>query len=359
MTFYKSAEQYYSEMTSTEKEVDTSEHSLIYKSNMPISMELSYHSLLMDELEKKIYAKSALDNKYYDNLIKRCRDIGLEKTLGDYASGIVTMKGTKGAILPKGSYVATKFGKIYITFAELILDNDGEGKVLVIANEKGSSYNAKAGDICSFPVEYKGMDFVVNEEEISNGIDDETYEHLYERYDSRMKEIITPGNVPFYIDKAKEVSGVGIVIGYECMNANKIYTEGNILIVISNSNNRRASAELIEEVLNHLNNNRFIGCKINVISIEELLIDISCAIETNNDINTIIEDIKQSSIVYFEELVKNKKSVKWSKIYGIINDVDGVDDLFDLKINNNTINIPILEGYVPVLGTIDISKSEV
>lgn len=359
MTFYKSAEQYYSEMTSSEKDIDTSEHSLIYKSNMPVSMELSYNSMLMDELEKKIYAKSALDNKYYDNLVKRCRDIGLEKTLGDYASGIVTIKGTKGSVLPKGSYVATKFGKIYITFSELILDSQGEGNVLVTATEKGSYYNVKVGEICSFPVEYKGIDSVINKEEINNGIDDETYEHLYERYDLRMKEIITPGNVPFYIDKAKEVSGVGMVLGYECMNAKKIYTEGNILIVISNSNNRMASDELIEEVFNHLNKNRFIGCKINVISIEELIIDISCIIESNNDINTIIENIKQSLIVYFEELVKNKKDVKWSKIYGIINDADGVDDLFDLKINNNTVNIPILEGHVPVLGTVDISKSEV
>ena len=38
MSFYKSAEDFYNEMTSTIKDVDTSEHSLIYKSNMPISI---------------------------------------------------------------------------------------------------------------------------------------------------------------------------------------------------------------------------------------------------------------------------------------------------------------------------------
>lgn len=60
MTFYKSAEQYYSEMTSSEKDIDTSEHSLIYKSNMPVSMELSYNSMLMDELEKKDLCKKCI-----------------------------------------------------------------------------------------------------------------------------------------------------------------------------------------------------------------------------------------------------------------------------------------------------------
>lgn len=85
MTFYKSAEQFYDEMTSSEKEVDTSEYSLIYKSNMPVSMELSYMSMLMDEIEKKMYAKSALDSQYYDNLVKRCYDMGIERKLGKNA----------------------------------------------------------------------------------------------------------------------------------------------------------------------------------------------------------------------------------------------------------------------------------
>lgn len=349
MTFYKSAEQYYSEMTSTEKEVDTSEHSLIYKSNMPISMELSYHSLLMDELEKKIYAKSALDNKYYDNLIKRCRDIGLEKTLGDYASGIVTMKGTKGAILPKGSYVATKFGKIYITFAELILDNDGEGKVLVIANEKGSSYNAKAGDICSFPVEYKGIDFVVNEEEISNGYDDETYESLYNRYLLKVQTPATSGNKYHYEQWALEVTGVG--------SAKCIPGAGIVRVIIANSNKRAASKELIKETYDHIDEVRpLLAGTLEVITVKEIPINITGNVEidtsvTLGEVQTIFKELVET---YLDDKVYETKKVNIAKIQSLLIDIDGVSDYEEVKINGNTSNISLEVDEIAVLQDISL-----
>lgn len=357
MTFYKSAEQYYSEMTSTEKEVDTSEHSLIYKSNMPISMELSYNSMQMDELEKKIYAKSALDNKYYDNLVKRCRDMGIERNLAEFASTIVTIKGTKGSILPKGSYVATKFGKIYTTQAELTLDDNGDGKVLVIANYTGSSYNAKVGDICSFPVEYKGIDSVINQEEVTNGIDDETYEHLYNRYNMRMTEVVTSGNPNYYKLKALETDGIGNVIVHECMDENKIHKEGHVLVVISNSNNRKADATLITKVLEHLNENRFVGANIHVISVEEVLINITCKIDTDSNIDTVKGNIEIALNKYFSNLDSKTKYISVSKINAEIQKVDNtINDVTELTLNNATTNINISEGIIPVLGTITISK---
>ena len=45
MEFYKSAEEYYSNMTSNMDHVDTSEHSLVYSSNMPVAYKLSENSL--------------------------------------------------------------------------------------------------------------------------------------------------------------------------------------------------------------------------------------------------------------------------------------------------------------------------
>lgn len=356
MSFYKSAEQYYAEMTSAEKEVDTSEHSLIYKSNMPISMELSYNSMLMDELEKKIYAKTALDNKYYDNLIKRCKDMGIERTLGDYASGIVTIKGTKGKTMSKDFMVATKTGKIYKTTTETTIPDEGSVKIFIKAEEIGSSYNSAIGEICSFPVEYKGIDSVINEEEIVNGTDDETYEHLYERYDERMKEVITSGNDNYYKLKAKEIDGVGTVIVHECMDKNFQEKGGNVLVIISNTNRRKADEILITKVSEQLNTNRFVGANINVISIKELEINISCSIETKYEISTIKAAIESALEKYFQEVDDDITQISINKINSIIFSIDQVSDLSDLKINNNKINIDIPEGSVAVLGNVTISE---
>lgn len=357
MSFYKSAEDFYNEMTSTIKDVDTSEHSLIYKSNMPISMELSYNSMLMDELEKKIYAKSALDNKYYDNLIKRCADMGIERNLADYASGLVTFRGTSGVTIQKNFSVATKDGRWYSTYAPVTIDSNGVAKVVVTASEKGSSYNVSVGEICSIVTEYKGVDSVTNEEEISNGTNDETYEHLYNRYDSRMKEVITSGNPNYYKLKAQEVDGVGNVIVHECMNANKENKEGNVLLIISNSNNRKADASLIAKVEEHLEQNRFVGCKINVISVEELIINVSCKIDTESNIDTVKTNIISALNTYFNKLDSKTKYISVSKINAIITNSDSnISDVSELTLNNSISNINISEGHIPVVGTITISK---
>ena len=357
MSFYKSAEDFYGEMTSTIKDVDTSEHSLIYKSNMPISMELSYNSMLMDELEKKIYAKSALDNKYYNNLIKRCADMGIERNLADYASGLVTIKGTKGTTIEKDFYVTTKDNRWFATTIETTIADNGEIDVLVVAKEKGSSYNIKAGEICSIVTGYKGIDSVTNKNEISNGTNDETYEHLYSRYDSRMKEVVTSRNPNYYKLKAQEVDGVGNVIVHECMSASKENKEGNVLLIISNSNNRKADASLIAKVKEHLEQNRFVGCKINVISVEELIINVSCKIDTESNIDTVKTNIISALNTYFNKLDSKTKYISVSKINAIITNSDSnISDVSELTLNNSISNINISEGHIPVVGTITISK---
>ena len=68
MEFYKSAEEYYSNMTSNMDNVDKSEHSLVYSADMPVAYELSKNSLSLEELTKRIHAKSAYMNVYAEEL---------------------------------------------------------------------------------------------------------------------------------------------------------------------------------------------------------------------------------------------------------------------------------------------------
>lgn len=357
MSFYKSAEQFYDEMTGSEKDVDKSIYSLLYKSNMPVSMELSYMSMLMDEIEKKIYAKSSLDSQYYDNLVKKCYDMGLERKLGQKATGEVTVKGKEGAKIPKGSQVATKDNLTYIINSDVIIPKEGSQKVSITAKEEGSFYNVKANEITSFPISFKNITSVTNEKEITNGIDEESYEQLYERYHIRVTEPITSGNTNYYKLKALEVDGVGRAIVKECTNENKEHAEGNVLIIISDSNNKKADEDLIKKVKSHIEGNRFIGAKINVISAQEVMVNIDCKIDTLKEITDVKNNIQKAILQYFKKIDINLKYISFSKVNAeILNSDDSINDLKELTLNGKTDNITIEEGAVISLGALDVSK---
>ena len=59
--YFKDAETFYDEMAQPIKgEVNTDSKSLTYRQNMPVAQELSYITMLLDEVNKRVHAKTAL-----------------------------------------------------------------------------------------------------------------------------------------------------------------------------------------------------------------------------------------------------------------------------------------------------------
>lgn len=359
-TFYKSAENYYNEMESTLNDVDNSEYSFIRNANMPVAYELSYQSMILDEVEKKIHAKTALDNGYDEDLIKRCRDFGIEQILKIKATGEVTLTGNAGSKFPAGALISKGSSITYITDSDVIIGDNGSATVTITASDYGSKYNCDVGDICNFSVKYEGILSVTNEKEITNGYDDEEMEHLYQRYKERVQTIIVGGNANWYKSLAKEVTGVGDCKPYECTNANREYQEGHVLLVIIDSNKRQASEELLKKVSDYIETKRLVGAKIHVISANEVEVNISCDIAYDSKIISF-EDLKISInnklADYFKSLEFNSLSyVSISKINSIIFAVNEVLDVRNLKLNNIESNIELNNDEIPVMGTLDLSE---
>lgn len=349
MTYYKSAEEYYKEMTSTLKDVDTSEHSFIYNSNMPTAFELSYQSMLMDEIENKIHAKTALDNGYYDSLINFCKDLGIERNLATKASGVVKITGNAGSKLPSGSYVAKSSSVLYTTQDELTLGDNGEGTVSVIAVDVGSSYNCEIGEINSFPIKYEGILTVTNELEISNGYDDESYESLYNRYLSKVTSPSTGGNKADYENWALSVTGTG--------SATCVPGAGNVKVIISNSNKREANEELIQNVYDYIDSVRpLLAGTLTIESVKEVKIKITGNVEI--DTSVTLEDVKQSyeNLVneYFDDKVFTGKKISIAKLQSLLIDMDGVIDCSNVTINESSTTMVLNDDEVAVLDSIEL-----
>lgn len=349
MSYFKSAEQYYKEMTSTLKDVDTSEHSLIYNANMPVSMELSYNTMLLDELEKQIHAKSALESGYYDSLVKICVDMGVERKEATTADGLVTITGLKGTIVPKDLAVATKLGKVYKTTIQTTIPDSGEIDVFVQAEDVGSYYNVEVGEICAFQVSYKGIESVTNKEAITNGYDVESYESLYNRYLLKIQTPATSGNKYHYEQWALEVVGVG--------NATCIPSAGLVTVIITNSNKRKADDELVQKTYDYIDKVRpLLAGELVIKSVKETEITVAGNVEIDSSV--ILGDVQSAFAKlieeYFDEKVYKTKKISMAKIQALLIDINGVLDCSNIQINGSATNIELNIDEVAILKNLSL-----
>ncbi len=359
MGFFKSAEDYYKEMTSTLKDVNTSKPGFVYNSLNPSSYEFSYQSMMLDEIPKMMFAKKALDNGYYDCLIDICSDMGVDRKLSTYAIGTIKVTGKPTYKFPIGSLVSTQLGLTYITQSDVVLDTNGTGYVSITASAKGSKYNVDIGEINTIPVKYEGILSVTNEEKVTSGYDDETYEALYERYSLKVRTPATSGNKYHYMNWALEVDGVGSVQVYPLWDKNNgLNGNGTVKVVIANSNYRAASEDLIKAVYDHIEEERPIGPTITVVSVEELALNITALLEYDSstyDLNTLKTNITNVLLDYLKSVASATKKVKEisiMKIGALILSGVGVDDCISVSINGSNVNIPITDNQIPVLGEV-------
>lgn len=349
MAFFKSAETYYAEMTSTMNDVDISEHSLIYNSLMPCCYELSYQSLMLDEATKMVFAKTALDNGYSSYLELRCAEQGLTKKAVSTAAGTIKVTGVIGYTFPSGALVSTSLGISYTTDSALTLTAE-YGYVNITASGTGSSYNADIGDINTIPVKYEGISSVTNETAITDGYDEETDEELYDRYLIKVQTPVTSGNEYHYLNWSLSVDGCGGARITSLWNGN-----GTVKVTIINSNKVGADAALINSVKAYIEANRPVGATVTVISAIEKAININATltIDTNNyTLATVKASIITNITNYLKEIAFKQTYVSYAQIGSIILGTTGVKDYSNLTINSGTSNITIANSEVAVIGSV-------
>ena len=354
MEFYKSAEEYYSDMTSNMNHVDKSEYSLVYSSNMPVAYELSKNSLSLEELTKRIHARSAYLNGYVDELEKFCEDVGIYMHKKTYAEGTVYVTGNPNATLPLGALVAKAGAITYKTMADLTLDSTGNGFVKIIATNAGSEYNSKVGEINLFPIKYMGILTVTNKEAITNGYDDETIDSLYNRYINKVSKPSTGGNRYDYENWALSISDVGYA---KCIPAEEIGQGGVVKVIIADNNNRKASAKLIKKVHDYIESVRpVLAGTLQVITVTEVNIDITADVEidTSTTINEVENAFKKELERYFKENVHNNKKISIAKMQSILMSLSGVTDCSNLLINGNDTNLLLGEEEISVLNSVSL-----
>ncbi|NFH81661.1 baseplate J/gp47 family protein [Clostridium botulinum] len=349
MAYYRSAEDVYNEMFLGYTATNTEEGSLIYNACMPVCMKLSQALLNLDEATKKVFASSAVESGYSSYLERRIKEVGIERKQATYASTKIDVNGSPNASLKANSIVGIKDNRLYITQSDLVLDQEGHGKINIKAEKPGSKYNAKSGEINYLPIKYTGIVSINNKEAITNGYDIESNEDLYNRYLLKVQTPATSGNKYHYEQWAREIIGVGF--------AKCIPSPGYVKVIITDSNKRAANKELIKECYEHIDNVRpLLAGTLEVVTVTELNLNITANVEIDSSVvlgdiqNLFINEIQK----YINDIVFKSKKISIAKLGGLLIGLNGVIDYSNLKINNSSNNITLGEDEIAVLGTVTL-----
>lgn len=296
-----------------------------------------------ERLESNTHALTAKD-EYLDYKVAEQNVI---RQKAGYAKGIVKISGMRGAIIRAGSLVAADTTLFSVNEAATIPEC-GYVEISATCTTAGTGGNVKAGEINRFPVTLPGITEVVNLEAFSGGYAAESDEDLRKRYLEKVSKPNASGNVNQYEIWTKEVAGVGGVRVIPLWNGN-----GTVKVVITDTENRPAGAELILRVKEYIEENRPVGASVTVVSAESIVINVSVSLKTNTD-DFDTSSIETAITKYLSSIALDKQYVSIAKIGSIILAADGVEDYSDLKINNTTDNISLSEGVIPVLGEVRV-----
>lgn len=328
-------------------EFDKGVGSFFYDVTKPASEEFEVAYARLGEILKNGFALTA-SGEYLDF---KAAEQGITRKSGVASQVVVTITGTPGSVISVGDKVASD-NLIFSAIENKGINESGTADVTVICDTVGTVGNIPTGSINRFPVTLSGIVSVTNNEPATGGFNEETDDELRDRYFEKVSLPATSGSKYHYIQWAKEINGVGDAKCLPLWNGN-----GTVKVIIINSEKGVASDELIDEVKNHIEENRPIGAEVTVESAEPLTIDVSVSLTlaTGARLETAKEKITESITNYLRKNTFAISYISYAQIGGCILACDEIVDYSDLKLNNDTQNITVSETQVPVLGVVTVA----
>lgn len=285
-----------------------------------------------EELEQFVYQRTAIERKPATK-----------------ATTTVIMSGQGGTTFPQGSLVST--GEInFVTIEDATIGESGQVSVIVECEEFGSVGNVPANTIVLFPISIPGVVDVYNPEPVTNSYDAESDDDLRSRYYEKLQRPVKAGNKYHYEQWAKEVVGVGGVRVVPRWNGPL-----TIKLIIIDSNGQPARQDLIDDVFSYIETQRPFGADVTVVSAIGVPINVSVNLVLADGYTeeAVKEDIAKNIVEHLKSIAFKANYVSYAQIGSIILNTEGVLDYSDLLINGGTVNIPVADDEVAIMGVIE------
>ena len=316
-----------------------------FTSNMiaPVVEELAKAYINMGDVLSLGFIEDSFDT-YLD---KRVSEFGVYRKEGIKATGEIKVEGKDGATITNGTLI--KANDLYFTVLNDI-ELPGENILYVEANEVGYKYNLLANTEFELVEKNDKVTKLVNEVEFTNGVDIETDEDLRKRFVKVVNNPSTSGNKNHYEEWALEVNGVGRAIVYPLWDGN-----GTVKVMIVGNNNKPVTEDIVNNCKLYIEENMPIGCKLTVTTPGLLNVVVKASIELKEGYD--IEDIKLDFESALNEHLKGiTTELTYSKVYGLLVNHAGIEDISLFTINDNNSNISISEDKIINISEIILSE---
>lgn len=331
-------------------DVDKREGSIAYDVTAPTAIEFQNAYIGMDGVLKEAFADTA--SKHY--LIKRCNERGIDIEPATNA----IRKGEFNIDIPIGS----RFSLNQLNYIAIEKIDDGIFKME--CETVGAVGNTESGSM--IPIDYiEGLQTAVLTDVLIPGEDEESVEHLRQRYYNSFDAQAFGGNIADYKEKINAIEGVGGVKIYRAWNGG-----GTVKAVIIDSTYSKPSTTLVEAVQTKIdpigNQGEGLGIApighiVTITGCEASSVDIQTNITFQEGWNweSIEANVHKAIDDYFTELSKgwedadkNSLIVRISQIETRLLDVEGVLDISNTLLNGNASNLSIDKDSIPIRGTV-------
>ena len=321
--------------------IDKREGGVIYDALAPVAIQLQHTYIDLQNVLAQSFANTS-DRQY---LILKAKEHGIE-----------VFPATKSIIKgefknSENEYMEVDIGKRF-SIEELnyvVIDRIEKGLYKLECEDVGEKSNPLV-PIDMIPIEYiSNLGSAKAIEIINRGEDEESTEHLRQRYFIKVREPATSGNVYHYKLWAMSINGVGGVKVFPLWAGN-----GTVKLAIVNSKMEVADTALINEVKKYIENVKPIGADVTVVSARNKNISITAKVRTVQGavLQNIQDSFKLDIKEFFKENAFKSNYVSIAKVGNILLSTPNILDYSELKLNNTVSNIELSDEEIPLLSNV-------
>lgn len=289
-----------------------------------------------------------IEDTFDTYLDKRVSEFGVYRKEGTKATGQIKVTGDEGTVISNGTTFLCNDLK-FVMLNDVVIGEEDD-ICYVEAEEVGYKYNLLPNSVFTLTEPIDGVKTLNNETAFKNGVDIETDDELRKRFIKVVNNPSTSGNKNHYEEWALEVNGVSRAIVYPLWNGN-----GTVKVMIVGNDNKPVLEGVINECKAHIEENMPIGCQLTVVTPTNLDVTITSTIELKEGYEK--EEVKQEFEANLSEYIKSvTNELTYAKVYGLLANIVGVEDITSLTVNGGTSNITIAEDKIINIASIDISE---
>ena len=269
---------------------------------------------------------------------------GISRRAATAAVVELTVAGKAGARIPKGYQFTTEEGTAFSTDASATIGDDGTVIVKATATTTGAGGNVKQGTITQVPVTLYGVESVTNVAAAHDGYEEENDDSLRERLLFVVRRPVTSGNANHYWTWATSVSGVG-----QCKVLPLWNGPGTVKVLIVDANNKIASAKLIKEVADYIEEVRPIGATVTVVSPQPVAVNIDVSVEGTLNVDTF----KATMTKWLKAKTLTLTKISPAQVGKLILESGASDyDMESLTLNGSTSALKLTDEQIATVGEV-------